>query len=272
MNLTITIDGKALRPLLRTGALVALLGVLGYPAWVVASQATIPHTFQKGGLILASDFNEDFEALRAAVSDNDTRIGSLSNLQTTAKGDLVSALNEVKSTAGAQGPQGPQGPAGPSLLRRVFAGSAAPGGGTDQIAAGTVLAFDQQFRPASQVAGRPYTATIRLQTVDATAGHDKPGAPIAAGNVVLDVEWQFFVGSDANTATTVTQSAVATIVLDAGVNNDKTVTFSGTAPSAPTTAGGFTTSTFGALRVKTAAATTAMAQADTTAEFDITLP
>jgi len=102
-----TIDGAWLRRCARTLAVASLAGLLLYPAWVWGGQASLPNTFSTGEVIRASDMNDNFAALEAAINDNDVRIGDLNALQTSANGDLVEAINEA-----AQATQGPQGPAG----------------------------------------------------------------------------------------------------------------------------------------------------------------
>lgn len=84
------------------GLLTAFAAVC-VPALLYASQVTTPNTFATGDVIKAADMNANFAALEAGIDDNDTRIttnttrlGTLSNLETAAQGDLVSAINEAR--------------------------------------------------------------------------------------------------------------------------------------------------------------------------------
>ena len=56
-------------------ALVAALVLV--PAFVFASQASLPHTFTNGAIADANEVNANFNALAAAINDNDMRIRSL---------------------------------------------------------------------------------------------------------------------------------------------------------------------------------------------------
>lgn len=260
---------------------LALAGLVAVAATVpliaFGSQVGALPTFQAGQPIRASDFNSAFQTLRTSVDDNNTRIGNLPSLMTTAKSDLVSAINEVRQAGvpgatGPQGPQGPQGPAGPTQVAVMAQTiSTAPGGGTNAFTGNLAMTNSETILPSSLVAGKAFTATVRVQTANAAAGNDTPGPPLVAGNLVLDLRWFFQAGQGATA--TVTQAAVATIVLDAAVNNDKSVSISGTVPAAPTTPGGFQTTELGGNAVFGVAvngATTAQGQGHVSIDMRIT--
>lgn len=58
----------------RTRPIFAAVAVLGFPLLVFAAPAQIPHEFGSGEPVLASEFNENFDALAAAIDDNDARL------------------------------------------------------------------------------------------------------------------------------------------------------------------------------------------------------
>ena len=247
------------------------------PLIAFGSQVGTLPTFQSGQPIRASDFNTAFQTLRTSIDDNSLRIGSLPNLTTTAKTDLVSAINEVRQSGvpgatGSQGPQGVQGPAGPTQVAVMAQTiSTAPGGGTNAFTGNLAMTNSVTILPNSLVAGKAFTATVRVQTANAAAGNDTPGPPLVAGNLVLNLQWFFQAGQGANV--TVTQAAVATVVLDAGVNNDKSVNIAGTVPAAPATPGGFQTTELGGnavFGVAVNAATTAQGQGHISVDMRIT--
>lgn len=66
---------------------------------VWAGSADIPHTFQSGTKAIASEVNENFDALKNAIDDNDTRIGdaetTIQEHATTAQ-DLQDRLTQVE--------------------------------------------------------------------------------------------------------------------------------------------------------------------------------
>jgi hypothetical protein len=62
----------------RRRALVAAgVVAVGFPLLALASPVTIPNAFSDGDLITAAAFNENFDAIAAAINDNDARIASL---------------------------------------------------------------------------------------------------------------------------------------------------------------------------------------------------
>jgi hypothetical protein len=71
---------RSSRPVRAAGrrALVAV-GILaiGFPILALAAPVTIPHAFSDGGIISAGAFNENFEAIAAAINDNDARLTDL---------------------------------------------------------------------------------------------------------------------------------------------------------------------------------------------------
>ena len=111
MKIEINIDALFFRRQARHLAVFALIAGIVYPVYVLAGQAVVPSTFSSGQVIRAADVNANFASLKDAINDNDTRIGSLSGLNTSAKSNLVQAINEA-AQGGSQGPVGPQGPAG----------------------------------------------------------------------------------------------------------------------------------------------------------------
>jgi hypothetical protein len=225
-------------------AIAAFTAAAAVPLVLMASPVPALTQFQAGQSIRAADFNANFQAIKTSVDDNDRRIGNLSTLQTSNKSDLVVALNEVRSAGvpGSQGPAGATGPAGPTgptrLIMAGFSQGGAPGAGTNTLAAGSnVFRMFQDNPPAGLIAGKPWSCTVRLQTVSSALGGDNPGAPTTAGTLTLDMVWLYYV--DSSTATvTVAQNAVGTVVLDPGVNNNKVFTFTGTVPATPSTPGG----------------------------------
>jgi hypothetical protein len=60
-----------------------------------ASQVGTLIRFSPGQVIRSSDMNSNFTALEVAINDTDNKCGNVTTLTTTAKGDLVSAVNEV---------------------------------------------------------------------------------------------------------------------------------------------------------------------------------
>lgn len=262
----------AFGPALAVGVFVFGTG----PRVDAAAVGSLP-TFASGQPIRAADFNNAFSALRTAIDDNNARIGNLSVLNTTAKSDLVSAINEVRSTAGTgqTGAQGPQGPAGPTKIHIASLANNTPGGNSNQWTAGTQLT--SQTTPTvrtSLVAGRPYTATVRVQTSNpANAGGDTPGNPLVAGNLVLDIRWIYGVYAiNFPSAAAQAQTAVTTVVIDAGQVNNKVVTFSGTVPMPNNTAGGYTSTHLSSVNLHVNAATTAQGQCYAVLDLEITAP
>ncbi len=68
---------------MRRRAFAAALVVAALPVAALASPVDIPYSFANGGTILASEFNENFDAIADAVNDNDARIAALENAVTT---------------------------------------------------------------------------------------------------------------------------------------------------------------------------------------------
>ena len=58
--------------------------------------AYIENTWQDGDVITAAGLNH----IEGGIADNDTHIGNLANLTTTAKSNLVAAVNELESEVG----------------------------------------------------------------------------------------------------------------------------------------------------------------------------
>lgn len=250
MRITFDFDAASSRRGIRFLAVVMVALFAAYGVSAYASQVGSLVTFSAGQPIRAADFNQNFTALQTAINDNDTRIGTLSGLQTSAKTSVVAACNELFNKPGVTGPTGatgPTGPAGPTLVRLtgVAESGAGLGGGVNRWIAGAALAqVTGDPMPVTLVAGKPFTATLRIQTADpATASPGAVGNPILAGNLVVDLVWTYYASAASNAA--VTQAAVATVVITAGAPNDRTVTFSGTVPAAPATAQGFATTMLG---------------------------
>lgn len=222
-------NGAGRSRLRRFAVIVGFLAVFAYPAWTFASSVTLPHVFSNNGSITATKLNENFAAVKAAVDDNAAQISALSS---------------------------------PNQITMSGLGASPAGGGTNSWGPGTVLllASGGETLPASTVSGQPFTAEIRLQTADATQGGDKPGSPIAGGNLVLDLEWVFVVSASLDLRGSSTVSQAATIQVDAGALNNKVVQISGTVPGAPNTPGGFTTTHLQTVVLRVNPATTARGQ------------
>jgi hypothetical protein len=97
MKITLEVDLKTLR---RFVGIALFAAVLAVPVSVIGSQVGTLITFQAGTTIKAADVNANFQAVATAIDDNDKRIGDLTQLQTTAKTNLVAAVNEVKAAVG----------------------------------------------------------------------------------------------------------------------------------------------------------------------------
>jgi hypothetical protein len=102
MRVRIEFDSRRGRVAFRCGVALAAAG-LAVCVPLYASQVGALISFSPGQVIKASDFNSNFTALKVAINDTDNKCGNLTTLTTTAKGDLVSAVNEVngKITVGA---------------------------------------------------------------------------------------------------------------------------------------------------------------------------
>ena len=60
----------------RTVLLLATTIILAVPVVLIASQVSLPYTFTAGTPASASQVNDNFDALRGAVNDNDFRLGN----------------------------------------------------------------------------------------------------------------------------------------------------------------------------------------------------
>jgi hypothetical protein len=94
MRVRIEFDSRRGRVAFRCGVALAA-AALAVCVPLYASQVGTLISFSPGQVIKASDFNNNFTALKAAIDDTDNKCGNLTTLTTTAKGDLVSAVNEV---------------------------------------------------------------------------------------------------------------------------------------------------------------------------------
>jgi hypothetical protein len=177
MKITIDFDAAAARRLARSGAWALVALAIAYPVYVTGSQVGTLVQFQPGQVIKSADFNANFQAIQTAVDDNDKRIGNLTLLATTAKSDLVSAVNEVRSGGGLA----------------VVVNSPLTGNGTT----GSPLGLSTSFLPLS---GGQLTGAIGGTVADFTAPGTMPSmfaaaAPAAvtgattgtAGNTALQV-------------------------------------------------------------------------------------
>jgi hypothetical protein len=100
VKLTIEFGSKDGRRTVRAGAAVVFLAAALAPVVLLGSQVTGLLTFSPGQTIKAADMNHNFQVIASAVDDNDTRIGDLTTLQTTAKTSLVAAVNDDTSRIG----------------------------------------------------------------------------------------------------------------------------------------------------------------------------
>ncbi|MEW5740828.1 MAG: hypothetical protein AB1938_18055 [Myxococcota bacterium] len=125
------------------------------------------------------------------------------------------------------GPPGPPGGSDLLLYGDVTGPNLFPSGVSNPLSFGMGSSTSTGV-PSMLIEGRPYSATLRIQT------HSNTSAPIppAAGGVgVVGLRWNWrcaFGGS-----TNVDQPALASINFTAGVYNDRSVAWSGTAPAAP---------------------------------------
>jgi hypothetical protein len=94
MRVRIEFDSRRGRVAFRCGVALAA-AALAVCVPLYASQVGTLITFSPGQTISASAFNSNFTALKVAINDTDNKCGNLTTLTTTAKGDLVSAVNEV---------------------------------------------------------------------------------------------------------------------------------------------------------------------------------
>jgi hypothetical protein len=236
----------------------ALLGLsfVALPAVVVGSQVGSLVQFTSGEVIQASDFNANFDQLRTAQNDTDSRVTALQSQVAT----LPTA------SVGPQGPTGPQGPAGPTLVAFNGAAASNPGGSTNAWTPGATLAL-VQGGPSAALSGQTYSATFRLQTADPVLGGDHAGMPLGAGSLVLDLQWQF-TADGGTTRVPVVQTSVATLAVSAAGGN-LTVTFSGTVPAAPTTPGGFATTSVVGISILVNGSTTASGQSVSTLALSV---
>jgi hypothetical protein len=97
MRVVFEFDSQRGRRAFRATLALAAAVAVAYPVWLYASPVGALITFKPGQVIRAADVNSNFQTIADAVDDNDSRIGNLATLQTTAKTDLVSAVNEVKT-------------------------------------------------------------------------------------------------------------------------------------------------------------------------------
>jgi hypothetical protein len=175
MKITIDFDGAAARRLARFGAYALVALAVAYPVYVTGSQVGTLVQFQPGGVIKAADFNANFQAIQTAVDDNDTRIGNLTQLTTTKKSDLVSAINEVRAGGGGTGivvnsPLTGNGTTGSPL---GFSGSFLPlsGGTLTGALGGTTAGFTAAGTPAGQTGATPgLTGTTSVQVQGGVGG------------------------------------------------------------------------------------------------------
>ena len=69
---------------------IALCGLMAVTGVAYAGNVTIPNSFSAGDNVSSSKFNENFDAIEAAVDDNDQRIGDL-------EADTTQITNDVSS-------------------------------------------------------------------------------------------------------------------------------------------------------------------------------
>lgn len=84
-------------------ALAALTSAAVIPVLALASPVPPLNTFESGQPILADDFNENFDALRAAVDDNDARISAMESQQeelivVRASNTIATAIQDSSTT------------------------------------------------------------------------------------------------------------------------------------------------------------------------------
>ncbi len=73
------------------------------PVGLVAGTVSGLNVFVSGQAAVAAEVNANFDALTAAVNDNDAQRGDLSNLATTEQSNVVAALNEVHALVSSGG-------------------------------------------------------------------------------------------------------------------------------------------------------------------------
>ncbi len=258
MKIVIHLDRRGLRPAFVPLAVALAVAALVFSWSARGGQASLPHTFQAGQVIRASEVNANLQALRDEVNDNDARIGSLSQLQTTAKTTLVAAVNETFSRS----------------RTFFFSGLSGPvSGQANSWAPGTFLAstgqsgFGQNVEisfPVDLVAGRPYHGTFRVQARDDSTS--LPAPPAVPGNLVLDAYWRF---EGASTTVQIIQSQVVTIAIPGGAPADVTGSFSGTVPTPGPDLRGFKPTLLRRVEIWSNASTTAEGESHNTFTFEI---
>ena len=193
MKIEITVDAAFCRRMGLRLATAGLLLALLYPAVLQAGPAQTANTFAPGQTIRADSMNANFAAHKTAIDDNDSRIGDLSQLTTTAKNNLVGAINEAATAS--QGPAGPTGSTGP-------AGPAGPGGPTGPAGPpGKVLKLTVRKNGTRVALGVATTHTLESFTVDKTSATSMlviqgSFAGWGVGNESYQQTWQYGAGAE----------------------------------------------------------------------------
>jgi hypothetical protein len=184
--LRIDFDGAGSRRLVRVGAWALVAFAVVCPVYVIASQVGPLVHFKPGQVIASADMNANFQAIKTAVNDNDTRIGNLGTLTTTAKTDLVSAINEVNAVTGNFLPLAGGTLTGPITgTGATFTGETLTGAltGTDATFTGPLTGTVATFVAPGSTPSK-FTATgVPAAQTGTTAGSQGDGALAATGGV-----------------------------------------------------------------------------------------
>ena len=157
----------------RLRALFLGVALIAFPLIVVASPVQVPNEFSSGETIVASEFNQNFEALANAINDNDSRIGML-------EGDVM-GVAAVPSGAVMffELDQCPSGwTALPELRGRTVVGM--PVGGSLSAIVGDQL-DDEGLRTISEVPAHSHSVDPPAASTNSTGTHSHAVDPPSTG-------------------------------------------------------------------------------------------